>query len=414
MSDLFRKEAVAHSAQRLSGAVILATPLSVRLLSLFFGSVVLAAVVGVCMATYARKATVTGWLIPDQGLIRATATSPGFVQAVFVKEGQVVEVGTTLAELRTGADGVNGNVSQAFLTQLRAESEAGRARTRSQVERLAAESQQASVRLTKSNLEREELRRQSALQSQRLEIARQDLARAQDLAARGVVSRAELDKRQAAVLAAEQDLSGLRRQFVTIERDITDTEARIAVIPIEKATALAESRSAIANLEQRSIEAETRWTQSVMSPLAGRVAALPVSPGQAVSAGTTIAVIIPDGAKLEAELLAPSRAAGFIRPGQDVHLMLQAFPYQRFGTVKGQISAISRTVLGPTEINIPGLKIEEPVFRVRVALPRDEIRAYNETIPLQPGMLLSADIVFDRRSLLQWLFDPLFAVGQRT
>jgi membrane fusion protein len=94
--------------------------------------------------------------------------------------------------------------------------------------------------------------------------------------------------------------------------------------------------------------------------------------------------------------------------------MLQAFPYQRFGTVKGRISTISRTVLGPTEINIPGLRIDEPVFRVRVALPREEVQAYGEAIPLQPGMLLSADIVFDRRSLVRWLFDPLFAVARRT
>jgi len=144
------------------------------------------------------------------------------------------------------------------------------------------------------------------------------------------------------------------------------------------------------------------------------VAALPVSLGQTVSPGTTVAIVIPEGAKIEAELLAPSKAAGFIRPGQEVQLMLQAFPYQRFGTVRGEITTISRTVLGPTEITIPGLKIEEPVFRVRAALRREEIQAYGEAIPLQPGMLLSADIVFDRRSLVRWLFDPLFAVARRT
>jgi membrane fusion protein len=71
-------------------------------------------------------------------------------------------------------------------------------------------------------------------------------------------------------------------------------------------------------------------------------------------------------------------------------------------------------VLGPTEISIPGLKIDEPVFRVRVTLERENIAAYGEAIPLQPGMLLTADVVFDRRSLIRWLFDPLFAVAQRS
>jgi membrane fusion protein len=60
------------------------------------------------------------------------------------------------------------------------------------------------------------------------------------------------------------------------------------------------------------------------------------------------------------------------------------------------------------------MDVKEPVFRVRVALSREEIQAYGEMIPLQPGLLLSADVVFDRRSLIQWLFDPLFAVAQRS
>jgi membrane fusion protein len=49
-----------------------------------------------------------------------------------------------------------------------------------------------------------------------------------------------------------------------------------------------------------------------------------------------------------------------------------------------------------------------------VALAHEDIQAYGEVIPLQPGMLLTADVVFDRRSLIRWLFDPLFAVAQRS
>ena len=93
--------------------------------------------------------------------------------------------------------------------------------------------------------------------------------------------------------------------------------------------------------------------------------------------------------------------------------MLQAFPFQRFGAVMGKVRSVSSTVLGPTEISIPGINVQEPVFRVRVTLDRESIYAYSESITLQPGLLLSADIVFDRRSLLQWLFDPIYAVGGR-
>jgi membrane fusion protein len=414
MSELFRSEAVSHATQRLSGAVVLATPLSVRVLGLFFGGIVLAAVIFVSMASYARKATVTGWLVPDQGLIRATASAGGFIQSVFVKEGDAVELGARLAEIRIGAETAAGNVGDMVMQQLRAESEATRARARTQIERLSAESDQASARLAKQRVELKQLQTQADLQAQRMQIARQDLGRGEELASRGNLPRAEVEKRQSAALAAEQELANLRRQIGATEREISDIEARITAILIEKEIIRAESQSAAASLEQRSIDAEARRVQLILSPVAGRVAALPVTVGQPVAMGGTVAVVIPEGARMEAELLAPSSGAGFIRPGQEVRLMLQAFPYQRFGTVKGAVKSISRTVLGPTEISIPGLSIQEPVFRVRVALPRNEIEAYGEAIPLQPGMLLSADIVFDRRSLIQWLFDPLFAVARRT
>jgi membrane fusion protein len=63
---------------------------------------------------------------------------------------------------------------------------------------------------------------------------------------------------------------------------------------------------------------------------------------------------------------------------------------------------------------IQGLNIQEPTFRIRVSIARDFMLAYGESFPLQPGMLVSADIVFDRRSLVAWLFDPIYAVTRRS
>ena len=148
--------------------------------------------------------------------------------------------------------------------------------------------------------------------------------------------------------------------------------------------------------------------------MGGRIAALPVSGGQPVSSGATLAVMTPVDGRLEGELLAPSRAIGFIREGQEVHLQLQAFPYQRFGTLKGKVKSVSGTVIGPSDVSIPGLSIHEPVFRVRVSLTAEEIMAYGQSHPLQPGMLLKAEVVLDRQNLLRWLFDPLYAVSRKS
>lgn len=414
MSELFRQEAVLQATRRLSGSVILATPLSVRVLGLLLSIIIIASVIFLSFATYARKASVAGWLVPDQGLIRTTASSAGFIQALAVKEGELVAQGTRLAEIRIGTETIIGNVGERAIAQLREEAQAARAKAQSQIERLEAESTQASARVLKLRGESEEVQTQLGLQERRVALAKQETTRGEELAEKGLLPFRERDVRRNALISAEQEQATLRRQRSSSEREIADVTARLSAIAIERSTLEAERRTAEASLEQRLNEAEARRVQFVVSPISGRVAALPVALGQPVAVGATIAVIIPEGAKLEAELLAPSRAAGFIRPGQSTRLMIQAFPYQRFGTVGGQVKTISTTVLGPTEISIPGLKIEEPVFRVRVALARENIQAYGEAIPLQPGMLLNADIVFDRRSLIQWLFDPLFAVAQRS
>jgi membrane fusion protein len=145
----------------------------------------------------------------------------------------------------------------------------------------------------------------------------------------------------------------------------------------------------------------------------GKVVAIPVELGQNVTPGGTVAIVAPKSDILLAELYVPTRAAGFIKPGQTVKLMYQAFPYQSFGMGEAKVIAVSQTVLSPQELPIPGLPIQEPVFRVRAQLKSLTVRAYNEDRPLQPGMMLTADIILEKRSLIRWLLDPLYAAGRR-
>lgn len=413
MGELFRREAVLYATRRLNGPVVLATPLSVKLLSGLLAGVIAVAAIFASTASYARKATVAGWLVPDLGLIKATAQAPGLVKKLLVSEGDVVEQGARIAEIGFSTETASGNSGERLAHSIATEKEAIKTRSEAQVAKLIAERAQAERRIKGLAGELAQAKSQVRLQQERLRLAQDLVARSEGLAAKGYMPRKELDARISAALAAEQELTGQIRQVAAVERDLVDLDGRLKAIPIEIAAAQAERQAADASLQQRSIDTDTRRAQFITAPLAGRVAALPVAAGQSVPAGATIAIMTPTGGRLEAELLTPSRAAGFIRKEQDVRLMLQAFPFQRFGAVTGKVRSVSSTVLGPTEISIPGITLQEPVFRVRVSLDRESISAYNETVSLQPGMLLSADIVFDRRSLLQWLFDPIYAVGGR-
>lgn len=117
--------------------------------------------------------------------------------------------------------------------------------------------------------------------------------------------------------------------------------------------------------------------------------------------------IVPEGEELQAVLFVPERAIGFVAPGQNVRLSLDAFPFQRFGAQFGTITNVAHTLLRPEQLSGVGQTPSEPAYRVTVALRAQSITAYGRNIPLQADMQLRANIIFDRRSFAQWLLDPV-------
>ncbi len=116
--------------------------------------------------------------------------------------------------------------------------------------------------------------------------------------------------------------------------------------------------------------------------------------------------IVPDASPLQAELLIPTRAAGFVSVGQEVRFLYDAFPYQNFGAYTGRIVELSHTVLTRSDTAGP-LVPEEPVYKAVAVLDRPDVDASGRKAPLQAGMLLKAEIILDRRSLANWILDPL-------
>jgi membrane fusion protein len=133
---------------------------------------------------------------------------------------------------------------------------------------------------------------------------------------------------------------------------------------------------------------------------------LQVSLSQTVQPQRLQMEIVPSDSPLQAELLIPTRAAGFIRVGQEVRLQYDAFPYQNFGTYTGHIVELSHTVLTKSDAAGP-IVPDEPVYKAIVGLDRAYVDAHGQKAPLQSGMLLKAEIILDRRPLADWIMAPL-------
>jgi multidrug efflux pump subunit AcrA (membrane-fusion protein) len=123
-------------------------------------------------------------------------------------------------------------------------------------------------------------------------------------------------------------------------------------------------------------------------------------------------------APLEALLFAPSRTAGFVVPGQRVLLRYAAYPYQKFGLQSGRVVSVSQSAFAPSDLS-PGLQTQfghqsnETLYRVTVALDSQSIATYGDVRLLKAGMALDADIVQDRRRIIEWMLEPIFAAAKR-
>lgn len=149
----------------------------------------------------------------------------------------------------------------------------------------------------------------------------------------------------------------------------------------------------------------------ITSPVSGQVLTAGAQNGMVTNADTMLFLIAPEGGKLSGRILVPSRAIGFLRENQDVRLAIDAFPYQRFGTLPARIRRISGSTLLPGQTEVP-FAFQEASYLVDVELKSVTMSAYGNPVTIENGMLFSADIVIDRRNLFQWLFDPLYAVGR--
>jgi multidrug efflux pump subunit AcrA (membrane-fusion protein) len=149
----------------------------------------------------------------------------------------------------------------------------------------------------------------------------------------------------------------------------------------------------------------------ITAPVSGQVIVAEAREGMVTNSNSTLFVLAREGGRLQARMLVPSRAVGFLEFGQEVRLAIDAFPFQRFGSAGARISQISGTALVPGQAEIP-LAFQEASYIVDAELTRMELEAYGQPVRIENGMQFSADIIIDRRSLIEWLLDPLYAAGR--
>jgi hemolysin D len=225
------------------------------------------------------------------------------------------------------------------------------------------------------------------------------------LLAKGFVSRLRVVEMQRQRLAAARDRDIAVDTMRKADAQIRSADGGMAQAGAEaRVQVLADLAKAEAEAKLRREElvkaTQTSSLQRLSSPADGMVTQLSVhTVGGVVEAAKPIMAIVPAGGALVAEVKILNRDIGFVRVGQPVAVKLSAFPFTRYGVVEGRVDSLSSDAIDDEKLGL--------VYVGRVSLNRRMLQRDGQTVTLNPGMELAADIRTGRRSIMSYLLSPI-------
>jgi membrane fusion protein len=341
------------------------------------------------------------------GLARLTAPADGQIVHLSVREGSPVKKGDLLAilssdKLRQGGDSQH----SAVIRKLDAENGMIGREIEAATKEASANRDMIGRRISGLNSERNALREDVGSKERLLSSLRVQAAQMSSLVGQGYVSKIQIAQKQDDVTLQEGRLASTRASLTAIERDIATSEAEQNLVNAKLAEVVENRHRAVGELERLAVESDAEAEQVLRAPMDGTLSTAQIVEGQSVGKGQLLFTVTPLGKPLIARLLVPARAAAAVKPGMDVRFVLRAYPREKFGDFAAHIESVSDIPSLPGDFT-QVLSVTETAFSATATLPRDPMGPDGHRLWLKPGMIGEALIPIERRTVLEWLLDPI-------
>jgi membrane fusion protein len=411
---LLRQEAIDAQREKFLGEAIIARPVPAWVFTLLAAGTALLLIGVALWGHYTRRERVEGYLALDAGAARVLLPDAGRVTDLLIKEGDEVKAGDPMARISLDrSTGKGASTSEAVAAEMQSR-RAILEREQAQLRDLGTQ-QLEQVRRRAKDLANElgQIDAEMKLQEVRIRSARDQVQRYRGLAGeKQFVSEALVKQKIDEVTDQEIKLQSLHRQRSQVERDLESAKLEEPSIGLKSRTQVEQVSRQMSELQEGLAQVEARRETVIRAPVSGVVTNIAVNLGQSVAADAPFATVLPKGSGLHVELLVPTRAIGFVKTGQDVMLRYDAFPYERFGQYHGKIVDIGRNVWSSGD-RVGPLSAKEPVYRVDVGLDKQTVGALDQEFSLRPGMSVNADLLLEKRTLFEWIFEPVIKLKER-
>ncbi len=221
-------------------------------------------------------------------------------------------------------------------------------------------------------------------------------------------------------LASKREYLSITRQFIKIKQDylrsissykkqkklmneLKDKLQQVKnVNALDIATQLNDINAELLKTKKQMIKIKDQLDNlKIRAPVAGIVKGLAVSHGSVIAANQEIVSIVPTDSKMIIETKISSRDIGHVHIGANVKIKITTYDYIRFGTLTGKLTKLSATTFLDE-------KTKDVFYKGTIELDKDYLGSKKAPYRLIPGMLAEVDIYTGKKSLLDYLFKPLY------
>ncbi|MDD5391311.1 MAG: HlyD family type I secretion periplasmic adaptor subunit [Gallionellaceae bacterium] len=374
----------------------------------------------------------SGKVIPSSRVQEIQSMEGGIIQAIAVKEGQMVKRGDLLARLQNlqfnsdlGESRQNYWGAQAALARLDAEIH-GRAPvfskelTASAPQRVAEQQALWHSRMRERDNTNETLRKQLTQREEELaEIrsriatmgvllvdAKESLAMEDKLMKQGAGARADYLTAKQRVSSQQGDLDAARVSVQRLQAAIHEARSRLAEADSRFIAEASRERSdlelkAATTSQQITAQADRVSRRELLAPMDGIVnRVLLTTVGGVAQAGQTLMELVPAQDSLLISARVKPADIAFIHPGQIAKLRISAYDSSIFGTLEGKVKRVGADALLDKER-------QESYFEVILEADRNYLGAASERLTISPGMAADASILTGKRTPMEYLLKPV-------